>query len=145
MPIIRRLSTQSAQFDTELRQLLAYESSQDDAIEHACKEILQGIQQHGDTALLDYTHRFDHLQAGSVAELEITRDELQAALNSLPSEQRSALEAAAGRIRLYHERQRTADWSYTEADGTVLGQRSRHSIGWVCMYLVARLPTPRRS
>ena len=121
--MIRRLSTQSAQFDTELRQLLAYEASQDDAIEHACKEILQGIQQRGDAALLEYTHRFDHLHVDSAAELEISKDELQAALDGLAVEQRQALEHAAERIRLYHQRQLTNDWSYTEADGTVLGQK----------------------
>lgn len=121
--MIRRLCTQSAQFDTELQELLAYEASQDDAIEHACRDILQGIKQRGDAALLEYTHRFDHLHVNSAAELEISQDELHATLNALPTEQRQALSLAAERIRLYHERQRTDDWSYTEADGTVLGQK----------------------
>lgn len=121
--MIRRLSTQSAQFENELRQLLAYEASQDDAIEQACKDILSDVEQRGDAALLNYTHRFDHLQLNHAAELEITHEDLHATLNGLSSEQRQALELAAERIRTYHERQRTSDWSYTEADGTVLGQK----------------------
>lgn len=121
--MIRRYSTQSAQFDTELRELLAYEAAQDDSIEHACRDILQGIKQRGDAALLEYAQRFDQTHAQSVSELEIPQSELQAALDGLPTDQRQALELAAERIRLYHEHQRASDWSYTEADGTVLGQK----------------------
>src|SRR5690606_16623286 len=79
--------------------------------------------EHGDSAALDYTRRFDRVQANSVAELEIDRSQWLAALDSLPAEQRSALEAAAERVRRYHQRQRAESWSYTEDDGTVLGQK----------------------
>lgn len=121
--MIRRLSTTSAQFDQELRDLLAYEATQDDSIEQACKTILHDVQHRGDEALLEFTQRFDHVNASSIDELIISADELQQALDTLPAEQRSALEKAAERVRLYHEKQRASDWSYTEADGTVLGQK----------------------
>ncbi|NHC60139.1 histidinol dehydrogenase [Paenalcaligenes suwonensis] len=123
MSMIRRLNTTSAQFDQELRDLLAYEATQDDSIEQACKTILHAVQHRGDEALLEFTQRFDHVPAQSIADLVISADELQQALNTLPAEQRSALEKAAERVRSYHEKQRASDWSYTEADGTVLGQK----------------------
>lgn len=123
MSLIRRLNAESAQFDEELKSLLAYEASEDASIEAACAEILHRIQHTGDTALLEYTARFDRLTVQSAAQLEISRTELQAALDGLPTDQRRALEQAAERIRRYHEHQRTESWTYTEPDGTVLGQQ----------------------
>lgn len=123
MSSIQRLSTQSSQFNAQLRTLLAFDASQDQAIEHATADILHHVQTHGDTALLDYTRRFDKVDAQHVAELEIPRAAWLAALESLPAEQRTALEAAAERVRRYHEHQRSESWSYTEPDGTVLGQK----------------------
>ncbi|OSZ34107.1 histidinol dehydrogenase [Alcaligenes faecalis] len=123
MSLIHRLTSQSAQFDAELRTLLAYEASEDASIEHACAEILHRIQHEGDTALLDYTQRFDRLAVEQASALEISKEELFAALDSLPADQRKALEQAAERVRRYHEHQRTETWTYTEADGTVLGQQ----------------------
>src|SRR5690606_18537717 len=107
MRSIHRLDTRSDGFDQQLRNLLAYDASQDESIERATAEILARVQQEGDTALLEYTRRFDRVQADSVAALEIPRSEWQAALGALPQEQRAALEAAAERIRRYHEHQVT--------------------------------------
>jgi histidinol dehydrogenase len=121
--MIRRLSTQSAQFDAELRTLLALEAAQDASIEKTVLDILADIRQRGDAALLDFTRKFDHLDVHDAHHLELPAAELQAALTSLAPEQRSALETAAQRIRAFHERQRVEGWTYTEADGTVLGQR----------------------
>ena len=99
MSLIHRLTSQSAQFDAELRTLLAYEASEDASIEHACAEILHRIQHEGDTALLDYTQRFDRLAVEQASALEISKEELFAALDSLPADQRKALEQAAERVR----------------------------------------------
>ena len=123
MSLIQRLSSQSGQFGAQLRTLLAFDASQDESIERATADILNHVREHGDSAVLDYTRRFDRVQANSVAELEIDRSQWLAALDSLPAEQRSALEAAAERVRRYHQRQRAESWSYTEDDGTVLGQK----------------------
>lgn len=122
MPITR-LSTQSDSFARTLRSLLAFDASQDESIERATAEILKNVQEHGDQAVLDYTRQFDRVSPPSFAALEIERAEWLAALNALPSDQRQALEAAAERVRGYHERQRAQSWTYTEADGTVLGQK----------------------
>ena len=77
----------------------------------------------GDAALLEYTQRFDRVQAGSAQALEIPKADWHAALAALPAAQRDALQAAAARVRAYHERQRAETWTYTEADGTLLGQQ----------------------
>ena len=121
--MIRRLSTQSANFDAELKALLALEAEQDASIEKTVLDILADIRQRGDAALLDFTRKLDHLDVHDAHHLELPATELQAALTSLTLEQRSALETAAQRIRAFHERQRVEGWTYTEADGTVLGQR----------------------
>lgn len=123
MTVIRRLQSDSALFQAELTQLLAFEASQDASIENACREILQQIRQRGDAALIEYTHRFDGVQVQHAHELEISHDELQQALAGLPADQRDALETAAQRIRQYHEHQRGQSWTYTEDDGTTLGQK----------------------
>lgn len=120
---IRRLSTQSSHFDAELKDLLALEAEQDASIERTVVDILADIRQRGDAALLEYTRKFDHLDVHDAQHLELPQAELQAALASLSHEQRDALETAAARIRAFHERQRVEGWTYTEADGTVLGQR----------------------
>ncbi|HWL28514.1 MAG TPA: histidinol dehydrogenase [Burkholderiaceae bacterium] len=123
MSSITRLSTRSDNFKPTLRKLLAFDASQDESIERACADILADIQARGDAALLDYSQRFDRVSAATVAELEIPRDEWTAALIALPADQRKALETAAERVRRYHEHQVAQTWTYTEADGTVLGQK----------------------
>jgi histidinol dehydrogenase len=123
MSSITRLSTRSDQFKSALRKLLAFDASQDESIERACADILADIQARGDAALLEYSRRFDRVSADTVAELEIPREEWLAALVALPADQRKALETAAERVRRYHEHQVAQTWTYTEADGTMLGQK----------------------
>uniref|UniRef100_UPI00333FB00B histidinol dehydrogenase n=1 Tax=Castellaniella defragrans TaxID=75697 RepID=UPI00333FB00B len=123
MPQIQRLDARSHDFDAALDHLLAYEAAQDEAIEETVRAILQDVRARGDAAVLDYTRRFDRVEAGSVAALEIPRADWRAALESLPADQRAALEAAAERVRAYHLRQRAETWTYTEPDGTLLGQQ----------------------
>ncbi len=123
MSSIKRLSSRDPGFAASLRSLLAFDASQDESIENVVRDVLNDVRQRGDAALLDYTARFDRMQAASVAALEITAADLAAALESLPAQQRQALETAAQRVRAYHEHQRAQSWSYTEPDGTVLGQK----------------------
>ena len=123
MPQISRLDSRDNDFSRALSALLAFEAGEDASIERTVADILADVRHRGDDALLEYTRRFDRVQADTVQALEIPRSELQAALAALPSEQRNALEAAAERIRAYHERQRVDSWSYVEADGTLLGQQ----------------------
>ena len=123
MPLINRLDSRDEDFDRALSALLAFDASQDESIERAVAAILQDVRERGDAALLEYTERFDRVRADTVQALEIPRSQWQDALAALPADQRNALEAAAERIRAYHEHQRAQSWSYTEADGTLLGQQ----------------------
>jgi histidinol dehydrogenase len=120
---IKRLNTQDAGFDAELKALLAFETAQDDNIDQVVANILKDVKARGDAAVLEYTNRFDKTNASSLAALEIPQAELNAALNGLPAAQREALQAAAERVRSYHEKQVMQSWQYTEADGTLLGQQ----------------------
>ena len=120
---IARLSTRDADFDTRLAGLLAFENTQDERIEDAVAVILREVKARGDDAVLEYTRKFDHLEARALAQLEIGKTDLARALDALPGTRRNALEQAAARIRAYHERQPLASWQYTEADGTTLGQK----------------------
>jgi histidinol dehydrogenase len=122
-PIISRLDTAQPDFDARLVALLAWEASQDAAIEQAVAQIIRDVRVRGDAAVLDFTSRFDRLTLSDAAALELPRSELDAALAALPGSSRAALESAAARVRSYHEHQRAESWSYVEADGTRLGQK----------------------
>jgi len=123
MSRIRRLDSLDAQFIETLDALLAFESSTDARIEDAVTEILARVRVDGDAAVIEYTRRFDQLDVSAMAALELPRSELEAALAGLPDAQRDALQAAADRVRAYHERQPLESWRYTEPDGTTLGQK----------------------
>ncbi len=120
---IRRFSTADTDFDAKLKALLAFETAQDDSVDEVVAKILKDVKQRGDAAVLEYTNRFDKTNATNLAELEISTVELTAALNGLPNDQREALQVAADRVRIYHEKQLMSSWSYIEADGTLLGQQ----------------------
>ncbi|MGJ7521863.1 histidinol dehydrogenase [Variovorax sp. LT1P1] len=121
-----RLSTASADFDSAFKARLHWSAEADAAIEQRVAEILADVQQRGDAAVLEYTKRFDRLDVADMTALELTADELRTAFESLPAVQREALEAAARRVRSYHEAQKKASgesWQYRDEDGTLLGQK----------------------
>jgi histidinol dehydrogenase len=121
-----QLSTADVGFEAAFTARLHWSADADAAIEQRVADILSDVQKRGDAAVLEYTQRFDGLDAARVADLEISQAELQAALDSLPAIQRDALQAAAARVRKYHEAQKKASgesWSYRDEDGTLLGQK----------------------
>ncbi|KAF1021820.1 MAG: Histidinol dehydrogenase [Paracidovorax wautersii] len=121
-----RLATASASFEADFKARLHWSADTDAAIEQRVADILADVQQRGDAAVLEYTRRFDGLDVASMGALELTAAELAAAFDSLPAEQREALQAAARRVRSYHEAQKKAcgeSWSYRDEDGTLLGQK----------------------
>ena len=124
---IRKLDSTDPGFRQQLSAVLAFEAGEDEAIDQAAAKILAEVKSRGDAAVLDYTRQFDRVDAADVAALEIKQAELQRALNSLSPVRRAALQTAADRVRAYHERQKqecgSNGFSYTEADGTVLGQK----------------------
>src|SRR6476469_7653214 len=121
-----RLSTSDAGFDAAFQARLHWSAETDAQVEQAVSDILVAVREQGDAAVLEYTRRFDGVQAASMRDLELSRDELKAAFDGLPQAQRTALQAAAARVRSYHEAQKRASgesWSYRDADGTLLGQK----------------------
>nr|WP_028450353.1 histidinol dehydrogenase [Chitinibacter tainanensis] len=120
---MRRLDSTSANFQAELTALLAFETSQDPQVDQRVAAILADVKSRGDAAVVDYTNRFDGTNASSMAELELTQAELKAAFERLPAAQAEALQAAAARVRSYHEKQKMSSWSYEDEDGTLLGQQ----------------------
>ena len=123
---LRRLCTAEPGFEADFQRVLHWSAETDAAIEERVAAIVQDVRVRGDAAVLEYTARFDGLAATSVAALELGRDELQAALLRITPAQRQALQAAADRVRSYHERQLQAcgrSWSYRDEDGTLLGQK----------------------
>ena len=120
---MRRLSTSHGDFDARLAELTRYEAAQDAAVESAARAIIADVRARGDDAVVEYTNRFDRVAVRSLAELDVPRVALEAALRGLPDGQRAALAAAAARITRFHERQVAQSWRYREDDGTELGQR----------------------
>lgn len=121
-----RLSSVSATFEADFAARLHWSADQDAAIEQRVADILADVRQRGDAAVLEYTARFDALDVPTLQALELTQAELKAAFDAIPAAQREALQAAAARVRSYHEAQKKAcgeSWSYRDADGSLLGQK----------------------
>ena len=123
MTKIRKLSTSDPDFRQRLDQLLAWESVSDEGVKRTVEGIIAAIRARGDEALLEYTSRFDGWQAQTAEDLEIPQERLEKAWQSIPVDQQQALQHAADRIRAYAGRQSVESWSYTEEDGTLLGQK----------------------
>lgn len=120
------LRTTDADFEARFQQRLHWSADTDAAIEQRVAAILADVRERGDAAVIEYTQRFDGLQVDDMAGLELKQDELKAAFDGLPEVQREALQAAAARVRRYHEAQKRASgesWSYRDEDGTLLGQK----------------------
>ena len=124
---IRHLDSSQPDFKQRLATLLAFEASTDEAIEKAVAGILHDVKARGDAAVLEYTNKFDRIPGGAsaIGAFDVPQSELQFALDTLPAPQRAALQTAAERIRVFHERQKQElqGFTYTEPDGTVLGQK----------------------
>ena len=124
---IRHLDSSQPDFKQRLATLLAFEASTDEAIEKAVAGILHDVKARGDAAVLEYTNKFDRIPGGApaIGAFDVPQSELQFALDTLPAPQRAALQTAAERIRMFHERQKQElkGFTYTEPDGTVLGQK----------------------
>jgi len=120
---IRSLDSADAGFRSAFTQLLDRAQELDQKVEGVVREVIQDVRTRGDAALVEYTAKFDRWTPVSAAALEIPRARLAEAAEKIPADQRAALEAAAQRVRSYHERQRVDSWTYTETDGTLLGQQ----------------------
>ncbi len=120
---VTRLSSSQPDFLSRLDRLLQFDDATDASIETTVARILADVKSRGDEAVVEYTNKFDRMSAKAMAEFTLPKSRLDQALAELEPERRQALEAAAERVRKYHERQLQASWSYTEEDGTMLGQQ----------------------
>tara|TARA_R110002110_G_scaffold91264_2_gene237622 strand:- start:249107 stop:250414 length:1308 start_codon:yes stop_codon:yes gene_type:complete len=121
--MMQRLDTQSADFEAALARLTESQEGLDDSVAETVADIIADVAQRGDSALLEYTQRFDALEVASAVELEVPRERQQAALERIDPAHRAALEAAAQRVRSYHEHQRQESWQYHDEAGNLLGQK----------------------
>jgi len=120
---ILRLRSSDSDFSQQLERRLAWESVSDQAVNDTVREIISAVRQRGDSALIEYSNKFDRLKVTSMQQLVIDQAALQNSLGKIDKAQRDALELAAQRIEAYHRRQSASDWSYQESDGTLLGQK----------------------
>lgn len=120
---IKRLDSTDNDFRTVLKELLAWDHVSDDSVQKTVRQILKDIEQFGDLKLIEYTNKFDRMSLIASSEMSVSPERLQRALGGLPEDQRHALQVSAERVRRYHEKQKAESWSYTEADGTMLGQQ----------------------
>lgn len=120
---IQKLNTTSADFNQQLQALLAWDAADDLDIHQRVLAIIADVRKRGDAAVIEYTNRFDKREVTSTSELEMSKQTLKTAWDNLPEAQAQALQTAADRIRAYAEQQKIQPWQYTEADGTVLGQK----------------------
>jgi len=121
--MITKLSSQQKDFDTKLSSLLSWESVSNKDVANTVEEIINTIRSKGDKALIDYSIKFDGVKAKSMAELIIPQEELEKSFDGLSDKQKDAIKIAAERIKAYHLKQNQQTWSYTEKDGTFLGQK----------------------
>jgi histidinol dehydrogenase len=120
---IKRFDSQSNNFESQLKDLLSWETESDQAIFDTVHKILRSVRLKGDQALLEFSEKFDGLTVDTASELELSPKRLEKAYQSLSDVERNALDSAAERIRSYAEHQKLESWQYTEFDGTVLGQQ----------------------
>jgi histidinol dehydrogenase len=120
---MRQLNSQQPDFQEALANLLNFQEETSKSVNQIVESILDDVRNRGDAALLDYTSRFDGVSASAAFELEISRESMQQALDSLPEQQRAALLVSSERIRSYHKKQLQSSWEYSDEDGSVLGQQ----------------------
>ncbi|WP_190600034.1 histidinol dehydrogenase [Candidatus Vesicomyidisocius sp. SY067_SCS001] len=121
--MISKLVSTQFNFQKKLSSLLEWENVSNLNVTKIVSDIITNIRSNGDNALIDYTNKFDNVNASNMKDLTIELPRLKQAFDTLNKEQKSALSTAANRIRLYHEKQKQSTWSYTEDDGTILGQK----------------------
>ncbi len=120
---MRRLDSRQADFQGLLDRLTAWDEELDHSVNETVRQVLADVSARGDAALLEYTARFDQLELAAAADMEVSQERLQQALEAIDPGSREALESAAGRIREYHQHQVQDSWQYHDEGGNLLGQK----------------------
>ena len=121
--MINKLSSKDQNFTAQLKALTSWDNSSNEEVNSTVKTIIDDVIQNGDQSVLDYTQKFDSVDAKSISELTVSKDRLKESFDNLDEDQKTALSLAADRIRSYHQKQIQESWQYTDDDGTVLGQK----------------------
>ena len=121
--MMRCLDTGDADFADQLRELSSWSEDVDSQVLKTVEEIVTAVRRRGDEALLEYSRSLDQLPVSTAADLELSPQRLQQALERVDSRQREALNSAAARIRDFHERQLQVSWDYRDDTGSLLGQK----------------------
>ena len=121
--MINKFSTRDRDFDSKLNSLIAWESASNEEVSRSVEQIIADVKQNGDVSVIDYTDKFDSLEAESISELIVSKERLKESFDNLAIEQKNALLTAAERIKSYHQNQVQESWTYTEDDGSMLGQK----------------------
>ena len=121
--MINKLDSSQPDFQSQLQSLLSWEGVSDKSVESLVNEIITNIRNNGDSALLDYSVKFDNISASAIDELVIDLNETKSAFEGLPEKEKDALQVAAERVRDYHKKQQQDTWTYEDEDGTILGQK----------------------
>ena len=120
---IKKLDTLNVNFEKELKAHVGFDADSSANIIKTVSDIVERVKKEGDTALIDFTNRFDQMNSSSASELEISSKELSSALDNLPGSQKKSLEIAAQRIVNYHNKQKIDSWSYDDETGSSFGQK----------------------
>jgi histidinol dehydrogenase len=120
---ITELDAAAPDFADKLQNLLAWNETEDFDVHRQVLDIIADVRSNGDKVVIAYTNRFDKREVNHASELELTKESLKAAFESIPRDQANALQTAADRVRAYAEHQKLQSWEYTEANGNVLGQK----------------------
>ena len=121
--MITKLSSSQADFQQNLGDLLSWESVSNKDVAKTVDDIIANIRKTGDQALIEYTNQFDRMNAADMGELTVNLSTLKDAFDNLADKEKTALQTAADRVRIYHQKQKQETWTYTEDDGTMLGQK----------------------
>jgi len=121
--MITKLSSSQADFQQNLGDLLSWESVSNKDVAKTVDDIIINIRKTGDQALIEYTNQFDRMNATDMGELTVNLSTLKDAFDNLADKEKTALQTAADRVRIYHQKQKQETWTYTEDDGTMLGQK----------------------
>ena len=117
------LDFRDADFDHKFNVILARGEESGHDVEKIVLDIISDVRTRGDNALLELTRRFDRLEAASVAELEVSATEINAAFAQVSPEEVASLKLAVERVTRFHEKQKQQTWISTEEPDIMLGQK----------------------
>ena len=110
-------------FEDKFATILARGEESSLAVEQVVLDIIADVRKRGDDAVLELSRRFDRVKAESVADLEVTASDIEAAFSLVSADDIAALRLAVTRVTRFHEKQKQQTWISTEEQDIMLGQK----------------------